>query len=336
MTYTIIGGDNKEYGPISSEDMRLWISEGRLNAQTRVKSEADTTWRTLGSFPEFADLLSPQNPPPIGALPSAAAAPGGAARANDPGWQADVETRPAELRLGECLAAGWSFMGANFGFLIGAVLLTWVANAFFSVVAMAIPILGAIVALCFFGVVWGGYYYACLRRMRGENVGPAEVFSGFRLAFGQLLLAGLISTLLTEIGVCFCVIPCIYLGIAWSLALPLVIDRQMFFWSAMELSRKVVTKVWFEMLALVIVTFLPLVIIQTINIFIYAGYFMDMYHAAGDNWQQMAQNMQSAQPEMRTMAFKFAAIVQAGMLVNLFYIGGVMMRAYENLFGPRK
>ena len=31
--YTIIGGDTKEYGPISADDVRQWISEGRLNAQ---------------------------------------------------------------------------------------------------------------------------------------------------------------------------------------------------------------------------------------------------------------------------------------------------------------
>ena len=50
-TYTIIGGDNKEYGPISGEDIRQWIAEGRLNSQTPIKSDTDTTWRTLGSLP---------------------------------------------------------------------------------------------------------------------------------------------------------------------------------------------------------------------------------------------------------------------------------------------
>jgi len=35
--YTIIGGDQKEYGALSAEDMRKWIAEGRLNAQTFTK-----------------------------------------------------------------------------------------------------------------------------------------------------------------------------------------------------------------------------------------------------------------------------------------------------------
>jgi len=36
--FIIIGGDNKEYGPVSEADVRLWISEGRLNTASRVTS----------------------------------------------------------------------------------------------------------------------------------------------------------------------------------------------------------------------------------------------------------------------------------------------------------
>lgn len=332
MTYTIIGGDNKEYGPISADDIRLWIREGRLNTQSRIKNETDTTWRALGSFPEFADALNPQTPPTIGMAPAAA---GGTGTTN-PNWQAEVEARQPDLRLGECLAAGGSLLGQHFGFLIGAVLLTWIVTALFGLLAMFIPILGPIASICFASVMMGGYYYACLRRLRGENVGAVEVFSGFKQCFGQLLLAGLVSVLLTEISCCFLVIPCIYLAVAWSLTFFLVIDKGMFFWGAMELSRKVVTKAWFEMLALLIVGFLPVIIAQTINIICFFNYGIDLYHASNDDWQQVAQNMQARQPELRTLGFKAFAIGQAGMLITLFYVGGVMARAYENLFGPRK
>ena len=55
--YTIIGGDGKQYGPITDTDLRKWLSEGRLNAQSLVKAESDAEFRTLATFPEFADLL---------------------------------------------------------------------------------------------------------------------------------------------------------------------------------------------------------------------------------------------------------------------------------------
>src|ERR1700742_4862985 len=110
MNYTIIGGDQKEYGPISADDIRQWITEGRLNSQTLCKGPTDTAWRTLGSFPEFADVFNAGTPPTISAIPSSSGAAGNAA---DPNWQAAVESRAPELRLGECLAAGFSFIGAN-------------------------------------------------------------------------------------------------------------------------------------------------------------------------------------------------------------------------------
>jgi GYF domain 2 len=62
--YTIIGGDGKQYGPITEGDLRKWIAEGRLNAQSLVKSESDAEFRPLGTFPEMADAFGPPSAPP--------------------------------------------------------------------------------------------------------------------------------------------------------------------------------------------------------------------------------------------------------------------------------
>ncbi|MGH7950435.1 MAG: DUF4339 domain-containing protein [Limisphaerales bacterium] len=66
--YIIIGGDGKEYGPISDADVRKWISEGRLNAQSLAKAESDAEFRPLSNFPEFADAFGIA-PPPLNAPP---------------------------------------------------------------------------------------------------------------------------------------------------------------------------------------------------------------------------------------------------------------------------
>jgi hypothetical protein len=58
--YTIIGGDGKQYGPITGDDLRKWISEGRLNAQSLAKADSDAEFRTLATFPELADVFAPQ------------------------------------------------------------------------------------------------------------------------------------------------------------------------------------------------------------------------------------------------------------------------------------
>ena len=82
--YLIIGGDGKEYGPAAEADLRQWIAEKRLNAESRVKSESDAEFRPLAQIPEFADAFAPHatapaapaassSPSPLAAAPSAPA-----------------------------------------------------------------------------------------------------------------------------------------------------------------------------------------------------------------------------------------------------------------------
>lgn len=60
--YKIIGADQKEYGPISTDQIRQWISEGRVNVETRACAEGSTDWKPLGMFPDFASV-SPGSTP---------------------------------------------------------------------------------------------------------------------------------------------------------------------------------------------------------------------------------------------------------------------------------
>jgi hypothetical protein len=67
--YKIIGADQKEYGPVSIDQLRQWLTEGRLNGETLVRAEGQQTWRPLSSLPEFAGLVPPPQPA-LGAMPS--------------------------------------------------------------------------------------------------------------------------------------------------------------------------------------------------------------------------------------------------------------------------
>ena len=57
--YFLIGGDGKEYGPKAAVEVREWIAEGRLNAQSQIKPQGETEWVQLGSLLEFAADLNP-------------------------------------------------------------------------------------------------------------------------------------------------------------------------------------------------------------------------------------------------------------------------------------
>lgn len=52
--YKIIGADGKEYGPITTEQLKQWVAEGRVNQQTKVLADGATEWKTLAEIPELA------------------------------------------------------------------------------------------------------------------------------------------------------------------------------------------------------------------------------------------------------------------------------------------
>src|SRR5262245_28399529 len=54
--YKIIGADRKEYGPVSAEQLRQWVAEGRVNAQTLVQAEGQTSWQPLSAFSELSGM----------------------------------------------------------------------------------------------------------------------------------------------------------------------------------------------------------------------------------------------------------------------------------------
>ena len=58
--YTIMGADGREYGPVTADQVRQWIIEGRANAQTKVRPEGSADWKLLNEFPEFASQAAVQ------------------------------------------------------------------------------------------------------------------------------------------------------------------------------------------------------------------------------------------------------------------------------------
>lgn len=63
--FTIIGGDGREYGPVTADQVRAWIAAGRANLDTKAKAAGTDEWRRLGDFAEFTP--GERLPPEIGA-----------------------------------------------------------------------------------------------------------------------------------------------------------------------------------------------------------------------------------------------------------------------------
>jgi hypothetical protein len=77
--YKIIGNDGKIYGPVSAEQIRAWISQGRVENRTPALPNGAVDWTFLGLLPEFAPDFS--GPPPVIAPPKKPATTNGFATA---------------------------------------------------------------------------------------------------------------------------------------------------------------------------------------------------------------------------------------------------------------
>ena len=261
--YKIIGADQKEYGPVSADLLRQWIAEGRVSVQTQVLPEGATEWKTVGDLPEFADLLHTMPSAATVAQPGAGVVP--------------VEVvlgRDFALDIGDCISRSWALVKQRFWPIVGITLLVMVVEGIINQLvglfsrpaisgmlaehrvspgAIAIVLGTSLVSAPVYTVLTAGLFKYYLKLIRGQPAEIGDAFAGFSSAFGRLVLLSFVSGLLSLLGLALCVLPGIYLVISWTFAIPLVIDRGMGFWEAMEFSRKVVSKHWFLMFAFVLV-----------------------------------------------------------------------------------
>ena len=56
--YKIIGGDGIEYGPISLDELRSWIGDGRVAGPTQVWRSDMSIWSTADRFQELHEALA--------------------------------------------------------------------------------------------------------------------------------------------------------------------------------------------------------------------------------------------------------------------------------------
>ena len=202
---------------------------------------------------------------------------------------------PAELELLDYQSSVLSCIGRGLSTLaqqcISIYAITFVFMAiFFGLSIFSInPIIDMLVAAVLGGPLVGGYWNYMVRKTRGDETGLANVFAGFGPPFPQLFLGYLVPSVLG--GLClapgafvmgigaamiaagspggqpaamaggviglFGLIGFIYFTTCWFHVLALVIDKRMGFWSAMRLSRSMVTLHWWSnfMIGMIIAPF---------------------------------------------------------------------------------
>jgi hypothetical protein len=327
MNYFMIGGDKREYGPADSETVRQWIREGRANGDTLLRAETEAEFKPLRSFVEFLGDLpaspSPAPPPNAG-----------------PGPQVIIVSAETPVRVRHAFARAWHLVNSHFGVICGATLLVWMALS----ALQFVPFIGPIFEIIFFGPLMGGLFLLFLKLIRQGEGSVSDAFSLIQGNVLSLILTSIVSAILTQLVMtCCCVIPGIYLQIAWLFGIPVVADKGLNFWAGLEVSRRVITPHWFKFLALFMVAFLP--------IFVFHVYFMQ--HMAADIWpyiSQIVDLLQSGGPpneaQIKVIVMKIGETVQGYavwglirqflLLISLPLGIGSFAFVYEDLFGGKK
>ena len=170
----------------------------------------------------------------------------------------DILARDYTLNIGSCLQRAWQLFCSDFWVLVGITALVVALLGAVSGAGSAMeqstgdhhpPPFTAILYLLVKGPLVGGLQLYFLHKIRRQPATVDTAFSGFTRRYLHLFLAGFVTTTLTTLAYFCLILPGIYLTIAWTFALALVIDKQLHFRTAMELSRQVVTKHWWQFFA---------------------------------------------------------------------------------------
>jgi predicted Ser/Thr protein kinase len=155
-----------------------------------------------------------------------------------------AQGRDYSLNITSCLERGWRLLISDFWPIVGISALVWLLARIAS---------SSVIGIVIGGPLSGGFWLYYLNRIRGRTATLETAFSGFKVAFLQLVLVGVITGVLKFLGFLFLIIPGIYLLVVWMFAVPLVADRGLEFWPAMGLSYKVISRHWWKFFGFVVV-----------------------------------------------------------------------------------
>jgi hypothetical protein len=136
--YKIIGADQKEYGPVSADQINQWIAQGRVGAQTKIQADGGD-WKPLGEFPEFMAALANRVPP----VSSAPYSPPPSLQPTKTSGLAIASLICGILGLFTC------GIGAVIGLILGIVALTQVKKSHGALGGFGIALAGTIVSALF-------------------------------------------------------------------------------------------------------------------------------------------------------------------------------------------
>lgn len=164
-------------------------------------------------------------------------------------------------RTQEWLKSGWVLVKSDFKkfvkltflvylFILLALRIPFVSTSpslytlFIALVTISItPIIWPVSALTFIlsPIISSGFFYIVFRKMDGEEIKGKDILKGLNY-FLPAFLANAIIVICTIFGLIILIIPGLIISALFMFTIPLIVEKQLSFWRAMEESRKVVQK----------------------------------------------------------------------------------------------
>ncbi|MGC4084940.1 MAG: GYF domain-containing protein [Vicinamibacterales bacterium] len=254
--YFLIGTDGRQHGPLSQDDVRTWLADGRASRYSRARRDADNQWIALREMPEFEEET---RPPHLG---------GNAVPPSDDGTSRTppMPARPTTLDPVSCLRRGFQLVTSDF---IGLAVPTLTATLLIGLITQ-IPRAAVIVGAIVNNVLMCGVLLLFLGAIRGRRPTFDELLPPLVQAAPRIILAGLVQSLVSAplvlalvaanssrsplalAAACILLVPTMYLLVGYVFMMPLMVDRRLSIWSAMEASRRAVHGAWFPTFGLLL------------------------------------------------------------------------------------
>ena len=145
-------------------------------------------------------------------------------------------------------------------------------------------------------ILSAGLMYMGVRRATNRSLSWQQLFSGFQMAL-SICIASILQMILIGIGCLLLLLPGIYLMVGYCLTLPLIIDRRMPPWQAMETSRKAVHKVWWKVFGLFAVSML-IAMVSAVPLLIGLIWTVPMYFVLGGVVYRSLLGIENGRPEL--------------------------------------
>ncbi len=176
--------------------------------------------------------------------------------------QAEDKIRDYDFNIVEMIKAGWrGIEGVKAQFVAGFAIYIAIAIIVQMILGLMFPqgtavepnlLNQQIVGILSYPVlmpILAGIIMMAIHHSRAQEVDFKSIFNYYHL-IGKLALAGVLIYILTIVGFLLLILPGIYISVAYAFTVPLIVDKNMDVWEAMEHSRKTVTKHWFKVAGL--------------------------------------------------------------------------------------